>query len=316
MSKSSKQAKRPVTVAEAEAILERARRRERAKTRDMASAHRAPAGRRVDLANLDTPDVSHADQWAEFLNRPGRFYVAEIEIPLDDEPYGLKRVVPTTLKADDDQLIYLVEVLRQVRGALGAHARISLSQAEPSPEEQQQAAQALADARPRVRVNGVEHIGMRREVRENPPPTLGHAEGDDLIERSSLGTSAAKAARERVSIEEADRIVRRADELAAVREQSTRWSGVQPPDRDLTREEIADMLPGQRRADLAAELGRTPESIGGSVQSDQMPEDLAADLGVPVESLRRVPMQGGGYAWVVVPTPPAERGRHAAPEED
>ena len=58
--------KRPITVAEAEAQLERARRRE--------AAQAGPTvRRRVDLANLDTPDVTHAELYAEFLNRPGRF---------------------------------------------------------------------------------------------------------------------------------------------------------------------------------------------------------------------------------------------------
>ena len=49
--------------------------------------------------------------------------------------------------------------------------------------------------------------------------------------------------------------------------------------------------------------------------ADVLPEDLAAELGVPVESLRRIAIAGGGYAWSVVPVEPLEeRGRHAAPE--
>ncbi|ORA24915.1 hypothetical protein BST13_33640 [Mycobacterium aquaticum] len=353
-------------MAEAEAQLERARRR---------AAH--PAGEyayrehftpRVDLANLDTPDVSHADQWAAFLNRPGRFYVAQIEIPLDDEALGQKLSTTTTLKADDDQLPYLVEVLRQVRGALGARCRITLTPAEPNVEDRRVAG-------PAARVTTTSPDGVTR-IHRMARDRARNRDIDDLIERSSLGTPAAKAYRESVPPEVGEAIVRRADaarertepdepcehcvaaaqetpiatherpataeELAAVREMRARADARNgftlppangkveipngPPQmhgrdwvaegQEFTRDEIASMLPGQTRAEVAQELGKAPEDLGGAVHhADVMPEQLAQELGVPVESLKRVAMTGGGYAWVVTPQPAPEVGRHAAPDE-
>ncbi|WP_229481645.1 hypothetical protein [Mycolicibacterium mageritense] len=386
MGKPKKRRRQP-TAAELEAQLERARRREAHPAGEYAYRERfAP---RVDLTNLDTPDVSHADQWAAFLNRPGRFYVASIEIPLDNDALGEKLGTTTTLKADDDQLPYLVEVLRQVRGALGPRCRITLTPAEPNVEERRIAGPARID-----------HTA-----------DLGHRI-DDMIERGSLGTPAAKAYRESVPPEVGDAIVKRAfarrrvadaearlrereathrraetgspagrrdwccgtpitdphtpgcafeprednpidytgparvatpEELAAVREMRARADArngftlppangkVEIPDgppqmygrdwvregQEFTREELVEMLPGQTRAEVAQELGKTPEELGGTVHhAEVMPEELAAQLGVPVESLRRIPIVGGGFAWTVTPPPAEEVGRHAAPEGD
>ena len=163
MGKPNKRKHRPVSVAEAEAILDRARRRE------AAQAGRPTVRRRVDLANLDTPEVTHAEQYAEFLNRPGRFYVATIEIPLDDKALGEKLATTTTFKADDDQLLYLVEVLRQIRGAFGQHCRINLTPAEPHVEERRIAGPAVRQARSRV-----------EEVRVGPDPAERPATPEEL----------------------------------------------------------------------------------------------------------------------------------------
>ena len=288
---SNRRRRPPMSVAEAQAALERAQRREADARANVHPIH-AASGREyragqyqrpaVDLANLDTPGVTHQDQWADFMNRPGRFYVAQFTIPLDDDHMGQKLGATTTFKADDEQLLYLVEVLRQVRGAFGERCRIQLSPAEPVPGEEPE---PLPDAR--VRVNGVEYIGERRDL--------------VVPERSERPATA--------------------DELAAIRQMRNTVDA--PPwvsseeDRALnefTREQLVAMLPGQTRREVAAELGKAPEAIGGSVRSDQLPEELADELGVPVESLRRIPMTGGGYAWTVTP-PVVEHGRHAAPDE-
>uniref|UniRef100_A0AAU8GMY0 Helix-turn-helix DNA binding domain protein n=1 Tax=Mycobacterium phage JustASigh TaxID=3158894 RepID=A0AAU8GMY0_9CAUD len=353
--------KRPPTVAEATRALEAAQRRE-------AGAHIAT--RRVDLVNLDTPDVTHAEQYAEFLNRPGRFYVGQFEIPLDDEPLGQKLCTQTTFKADDQQLLYLVEVLRQIRGALSAHARITLTLAQPAGKpgsawfsDDQLAESALQTAREGARVttttpDGVTRIHrMAREVvrqrstddcnirgksstpdvaiREwccGTPITAPHVDGCMFKPRPDAPIDYTGPAR-----------VATPEELAAVREMRARAEArngftlppangkAEIPDgppqlygrdwvaygQEFTREELVDMLPGQTRAEVAQELGKEPEEIGGTVHNaDVMPEELAAELGVPVESLQRIAIQGGGYAWAVKPTSTEQTaGRHAAPDE-
>lgn len=342
--------KRPPTVAEATRALEAAQRRE-------AAAHSTVqrAQRRIDLANLDTPDVTHAEQYAEFLNRPGRFYVGQFEIPLDDEPLGQKLCTQTTFKADDQQLLYLVEVLRQIRGALGERTRVTLSPAEPHVEERRLAGPARVTT---TTPDGVTTIHrMAREVvhqRSNDecnirgksstpdvairgwccgtPITDPHADGCMFEPRPDAPVDYTGPAR-----------VATAEELAAVREMRARaearngftlppangkaeipdgppqmygrdWGG---EGQEFTREELVDMLPGQTRSEVAQELGKAPENLGGIVHNaDLMPEDLAAELGVPVESLQRIPIRGGGHAWAVKPGLAQPGGRHAAPDDE
>ncbi|MCG5431216.1 hypothetical protein LV457_02790 [Mycobacterium sp. MYCO198283] len=307
MGKAIKQKRRhPISVAEAKRQLAAARRREEA----------APPA--VDLANLDTPGVSHAEQYAEFLNRPGDFYVARIEIPLDDEIHLRPKLgVTATLKADAQQLPYLVEVLRQIRGALGDHARINLVRATPAGDQPEQASRASSTAPTRAfptstgplqatpeELSAIREMRARAEARngftmpppngkpmlpDGPPQLYGRdwvAEGQKIYD----GTVAQSPWQQ---------------EHAVIADAAQR---------DLTREEIARMLPGRTRAEVAAELGKTPEELGGNVyHADVMPEQLAADLGVPVESLRRIPMTGGGHAWTVAPAEPATTPQPAPP---
>ena len=326
--------KRPPTVAEATRALEAAQRRE-------AAAHSAVqrTQRRIDLANLDTPDVTHAEQYAEFLNRPGRFYVGQFEIPLDDEPLGQKLCTQTTFKADDQQLLYLVEVLRQIRGALSAHARITLTPAEPHVEERRLAGPARVTTTTPDGVTTI-HRMARESVPDVPirewccgtPMTEPHLDGCAYQPRPDAPVDYGGPAR-----------VATPEELAAVREMRARAEArngftlppangkAEIPDgpaemygrdwvgegQEFTREELVDMLPGQTRPEVAQELGKTPEAIGGTVHNaDMMPEELAAELGVPVESLQRIAIQGGGYAWAVKPSNTEQAvGRHAAPDE-
>ncbi|MDM2446249.1 hypothetical protein PP556_14640 [Mycobacteroides abscessus] len=321
--------------------------------REAAGAHTKT--RRVDLANLDTPDVTHAEQYAEFLNRPGRFYVGQFEIALDDEPLGQKLTTQTTFKADDQQLLYLVEVLRQVRGALGAHTRITLAPAEPHVEERRLAGPARVTT---TTPDGVTRIHeMSREIArrsaakdcniggKSSTPNVAMREwccGTPVTGPHVANCWVAAADRQRSAREDLGRPATD-EELAAVREMRARaearngftlppangkatipdgppqqygrdWVG---PDQEFTREQLTDMLPGQTRAEVAQELGKAPENLGGTVHNaDVMPEELAAELGVPVESLQRIAIQGGGYAWAVKPTPEASGGRHAAPDGD
>lgn len=326
--------KRPPTVAEATRALEAAQRRE-------AGAHSTVqrAQRRIDLANLDTPDVTHAEQYAEFLNRPGRFYVGQFEIPLDDEPLGQKLCTQTTFKADDQQLLYLVEVLRQIRGALSAHARITLTPAEPHVEERRLAGPARVTTTTPDGVTTIHRMARERvpdvPIREwccGTPMTEPHLSSCAYQPRPDAPVDYSGPAR-----------VATPEELAAVREMRARAEArngftlppangkAEIPDgpaqmyghdwvgegQEFTREELVDMLPGQTRSEVAQELGKTPEAIGGTVHNaDMMPEDLAAELGVPVESLQRIPIRGGGYAWAVKPGPAQPGGRHAAPDDE
>ncbi len=322
--------KRPPTVAEAQRALESAMRRE------AAGAHTKT--RRVDLANLDTPDVTHAEQYAEFLNRPGRFYVGQFEIALDDEPLGQKLTTQTTFKADDQQLLYLVEVLRQVRGALGAHTRITLAPAEPHVEQRRLAGPPTRtpttdeadDLRGVMAVHRASREALRRATENRAPcvhcaedaqatPITAHERPATPEELAAVREMRARAdARNGFTLPPANGHPPNVIPDGPPRQYGRDWVAEgQELDREFTREELVDMLPGQTRAELAQELGKAPENLGGTVHNaDVMPEELAAELGVPVESLQRIAIQGGGYAWAVKPTPEASGGRHAAPDGD
>lgn len=273
MGKKNNRRHAPISVSEAEELLVKARRREAAQAAQNGHNTRRPA--RVDLATLDTPEISHGDLWDDFMMRPGTFYVADIAIPAMANQDGETFTATTTLKATDEQLPYLVEVLRQVRGALGETCRISLAPAERTDPEQvapaQRSAASVADAERALQAaRRAEETRRRATIPDGPPMVIGAPGGPWL------------AAAE---------------------------------DREYTREELVAQLPGRTRADVAAELGKAPEDIGGTYNTDALPEELAAQIGVPVDSLRRIPMTGGGHAWAVVPqNPEPSGGRHAATE--
>lgn len=270
MGKKNNRRHAPISVSEAEELLAKARRREAAQAAQNGHNTRRPA--RVDLATLDTPEISHGDLWDDFMMRPGTFYVADIAIPAMANQDGETFTATTTLKATDEQLPYLVEVLRQVRGALGETCRISLAPAERTDPEQvapaQRSAASVADAERALQAaRRAEETRRRATIPDGPPMVIGAPGGPWL------------AAAE---------------------------------DREYTREELVAQLPGRTRADVAAELGKAPEDIGGTYNTDALPEELAAQIGVPVDSLRRIPMTGGGHAWAVVPQNSEPTGRHAA----
>ncbi|CPR57482.1 hypothetical protein P5V78_02200 [Mycobacteroides abscessus subsp. abscessus] len=77
---------------------------------------------------LDSDPRTPADQAHEFFTRPGDFYHVALALPAPTN--GAKLGAGFIVKADDTQLPYLLEVLRQLRGALGDDTRVELSKAE------------------------------------------------------------------------------------------------------------------------------------------------------------------------------------------
>lgn len=204
-------------------------------------------------------------------------------------------------------MLYLVEVLRQIRGAFGQHCRINLTPAEPHVEERRIAGPTRRMPAPAAaeRTHDAAHLDDE------------HHRQATAEELAAVREMRARAeARNGFTLPPANGRYTPEDGPPMVPGVDPRWQGIEPPDREFTREELVEMLPGQTRAEVAQELGKAPEAMGGIVRhADVLPEDLAAELGVPVDSLRRIAIAGGGYAWSVVPVePPEERGRHAAPE--
>ncbi|MBN7468652.1 hypothetical protein I3U66_23885 [Mycobacteroides abscessus subsp. massiliense] len=82
---------------------------------------------------LDSDPRSPADQAHEFFTRPGDFYQVALALPAPTN--GAKLSAGFIVKADDTQLPYLLEVLRQLRGALGDGTRIKLTKAQITPPD-------------------------------------------------------------------------------------------------------------------------------------------------------------------------------------
>ncbi|SKR27731.1 Uncharacterised protein [Mycobacteroides abscessus subsp. abscessus] len=82
---------------------------------------------------LDSDPRTPADQAHEFFTRPGDFYQVALALPAATN--GSKLSAGFIVKADDTQLPYLLEVLRQLRGALGEGTRIKLTKAQITPPD-------------------------------------------------------------------------------------------------------------------------------------------------------------------------------------
>lgn len=82
---------------------------------------------------LDSDPRSPADQAHEFFTRPGDFYQVALALPAPTN--GAKLSAGFIVKAEDTQLPYLLEVLRQLRGALGDGTRIKLTKAQITPPD-------------------------------------------------------------------------------------------------------------------------------------------------------------------------------------
>ncbi|MDO3245250.1 Uncharacterised protein [Mycobacteroides abscessus subsp. abscessus] len=82
---------------------------------------------------LDSDPRTPADQVHEFFTRPGDFYHVALALPAPTN--GAKLGAGFIVKADDTQLPYLLEVLRQLRGALGEGTRVELTKAQITPSD-------------------------------------------------------------------------------------------------------------------------------------------------------------------------------------
>lgn len=82
---------------------------------------------------LDSDPRTPADQAHEFFTRPGDFYQVALSLPVSTN--GADIGAQFMVKADDNQLPYLLEVLRQLRGALGAHTHVELTKAQITPRD-------------------------------------------------------------------------------------------------------------------------------------------------------------------------------------
>lgn len=90
-----------------------------------------PAPEPEPAPTLDSDPRTPADQAHEFFTRPGDFYQVALALPAPTN--GAKLGAGFIVKADDTQLPYLLEVLRQLRGALGEGTRIKLTKAQITP---------------------------------------------------------------------------------------------------------------------------------------------------------------------------------------
>lgn len=75
--------------------------------------------------DLDNDPRDPDTQAADFFTRPGDFHQVDITIPIDDEPHSLKLGAKFVIKFTPDQKPLIIEVLRQLRGALAARITIT-----------------------------------------------------------------------------------------------------------------------------------------------------------------------------------------------
>lgn len=75
--------------------------------------------------DLDNDPRDPDTQAADFFTRPGDFHQVDLTIPIDDEPLGLKLGAQFVIKFTPDQKPLIIEVLRQLRGALAARITIT-----------------------------------------------------------------------------------------------------------------------------------------------------------------------------------------------
>lgn len=115
------------SLAAASSRLERAREQLRAAEPILATSTSTSTSIDLDDDPRD-PDT----QAAEFFTRAGDFHQVDIAIPLDDDPLGLKLGAQFVIKFTPAQKPLIVEVLRQLRGALAA--RITITRMEEAGE--------------------------------------------------------------------------------------------------------------------------------------------------------------------------------------
>lgn len=295
----------------------------------------APPTQRVDV---DGPTLGQSpeQQYAEFFTREGDFYHAVITVPIPEPPTtpAPELTGEFMVKATAEDLPLVLEVLRQVRGALGG--RVELTKAAPAPEPTapvpsaetvlaRQAAERLATERNRLAeqmtpdIADVDHAAAQAirnraaQQIQQPLPTIDDGPpyqlGTDIVLGERVppyppGTPWAEA-------QEADA------RQAAVRAIATNaYDQALALTEDLSLDELRRMLPGRTRHEVAVELGVEPETLGPDPTKpnpEQMAQ-IAKDQGVDVSRVRPVPIRGGGYAYSIDPPAPEPLGRHAAPE--
>lgn len=312
-------------VREAEANLLEARRRAAQAADAIRAAQSRPAHAKIDLD--DAHGHAPEDQAAAFFNRPGDYYLARLSIRDKFDHAATVATADTVLKASEDQRDYLLEVLRQIRGGFGDLCRIELYRTHTvehgpqAPNKSPGTTQATAGAgntETQEAAANDTYAGVRLApgsftVRDGRPIPMSEFH---LGERYS-SADAGHDPHPPTDTPYTDQIDGQVPPWVA----GTPGAGFTLPPtngrRDLTREEIQAQLPGMTRAQAAAELGKHPEDIGGNVYAtgDLQREQIAAELGIPVENLLPIKMSNGGHAYSVLPTPPPEpEGRHAKPE--
>lgn len=85
----------------------------------------APPAADTTAINIDADQRNPQTQAQEFFNRPGDYHQVQLEIPLDDNDMGQKLAAPFVVKFTPEQRDLVVEVLRQLRGALNARITIT-----------------------------------------------------------------------------------------------------------------------------------------------------------------------------------------------
>ena len=250
-------------------------------------AKRQAAARAAAAAVNGQQPQTPAEQAEAFFNRPGDYFVGRFNIGghVDGGPSGVTFVAECVFKADEQQLPYLVEVIRQIRGGFGDRARIELSrartQAGPPVGKRVEYGPGTAPAE-----------AMQPDVTPSWPPPPPAWDPTAPVAPAPWA-------------DQPDTL----EDLAA---------DLLPSDgSDLTREQLQAQLPGMTRAEVADELGVHPADIGGEIKhaGDLELEQIAAEMGLSPLDLEPIEMRGGGRVYAVKPRqtqPPA--GRHAAPD--
>lgn len=160
--------------------LEQAREQLRATGTSSAITELAPDLARwaLDL-DLDNDPRDPETQAADFFTRPGDFHQVDLTIPLEDEP-ALKLGAQFVIKFTEDQKPLIIEVLRQLRGALAA--RITITRLEQTsgrnstpnetPDPRNRAATELG--LPPDQLNPIPMSNGQTAWAHTPPPTPAH----------------------------------------------------------------------------------------------------------------------------------------------
>jgi len=110
--------------------------------------------------NLDDDPRDPDTQAAEFFTRTGDFHQVDIAIPIEDEPHELTLGAQFVIKFTPDQKPLIIEVFRQLRGALAA--RITITRMEETTESDI----AGGNSTPNVAIDNDTELEQRRQWSE------------------------------------------------------------------------------------------------------------------------------------------------------